>query len=163
MTDYRDSDTLPEALRWQLRALRQPVEPGRDLWPDIAARLTPPRRARPRRAWGAWALAATIAMALGVAVLWRAPQAALRGDTVAAVVVQREAEALTLQYRAALRELPPPGSLALPVRTAFEELDREAAVIREALERDPDSRLLLEQLRRTYTRRLALTQRLAYA
>jgi len=42
-------------------------------------------------------------------------------------------------------------------------LDRSAAEIREALRRDPGSRLLLQRLRDTYTRRLALSRRALYA
>ncbi|HET6434301.1 MAG TPA: hypothetical protein VFG18_01105 [Xanthomonadaceae bacterium] len=37
------------------------------------------------------------------------------------------------------------------------------AQIRTALEHDPDARFLLDQLRRTYAQRLALTQRAAFA
>lgn len=158
-----DTDATPDALRWQLRALRQPLEPGRDLWPGIAAQLAPRRRPQAARAWRGWALAATVALALGVAALWRAPQDPAREDAIATAVMQREAQALTQQYEAALRELPPPDALAPSVRTAFDDLDRDAALIRQALRRDPDSRLLLQQLRRTYTQRLALTQRLAHA
>ena len=44
---------------------------------------------------------------------------------------------------------------------ALHELDRSAAQIRTALARDPDARFLLERLRRTYSLRLALTQRAA--
>ena len=43
-----------------------------------------------------------------------------------------------------------------------EALDRDVALIRAALARDPDSVRLLEQLRRTYAHRLALAQRVAY-
>ena len=78
---------------------------------------------------------------------------------------------------AAVEELPdetplndgdPVAGVAAPARVpsslkpTFEALDRDAALIRSALARDPDSTLLLEQLRRTYAHRLALTQRLAY-
>ena len=38
----------------------------------------------------------------------------------------------------------------------IEALDRSADEIRTALQRDPNSRLLLERLRSTYSRRLAL-------
>ena len=38
-----------------------------------------------------------------------------------------------------------------------------AAEIRSALQQNPDSRLLLERLRETYTRRLALSRRALYA
>jgi hypothetical protein len=75
--------------------------------------------------------------------------------------VQREADGMTRQYQAALQEMqaaPMPASL----KPTIDELDRDAAMIRAALARDPDSLLLLEQLRRTYAHRLALAQRVAY-
>ena len=43
--------------------------------------------------------------------------------------------------------------------TTLEVLDESAAQIRHAIATDPQARFLLEQLRRTYARRLALTQR----
>ena len=42
-------------------------------------------------------------------------------------------------------------------------LQGSAAEIRSALQQNPDSRLLLERLRETYTRRLALSRRALYA
>ena len=39
------------------------------------------------------------------------------------------------------------------------ELDRSAGIIRDALQRDPDAGFLLQRLRHTYEKRLALTQR----
>lgn len=171
--DNHDSprDDLPDALRWQLRAMRRDVPPGQDLWHGIAQRLqAQPRQAatqRPR-----WltpvAMAATLVLAVGVVGLWRggsqpgdaAP--APTAGTPQASLVQLEAAGMTRQYEAAIFEVgagQPPAEL----KPAFEELDRNAALILEALAHDPDSRLLLEQLRRTYARRLALAQRVAYA
>lgn len=80
--------------------------------------------------------------------------------TAAPSLVQREAQGLTLQYQAALREVEPVSSATVAMKPAFDELDRNAALILDALSHDPDSRMLLEQLRRTYARRLALAQRL---
>ena len=77
-------------------------------------------------------------------------------------LVEREADTLTLQYQAALRELdahPVPANW----QPGIDALDRSAAEIREALRTQPDSRLLLERLRATYTRRLALARRALYA
>ncbi|MNP82071.1 hypothetical protein D3C76_1805950 [compost metagenome] len=51
----------------------------------------------------------------------------------------------------------------MELQPVFDDLDRNAGLILQALARNPDSRLLLEQLRRTYARRLALAQRLVYA
>lgn len=170
-----DNRELPDALRWQLRAMRRDLPPGEDLWPGIAQRLqAQPRQAaapsRPR-----WltpvAMAATLVLAVGTVGLWRgSDDVQPTRDTVTtaaatrsgASLVQREAQGMTLQYQAAIQEVGsghPPAEL----QPAFDELDRNAALILEALAHDPDSRLLLEQLRKTYARRLALAQRIAYA
>ncbi len=207
-SDRAPQGELPDALRWQLRALRREVPPGRDLWPGIAARLgerpasaeaevatrqaaVPAAaveiaptglRPRPQRARRGWALplalaAGVAALAIGVGSQWRNPGAAASGEAVAtapaasapvagqaapASLLQREADGMTRQYQAALREIAPAAGHAVALQPAFDELDRNAALILDALAHDPDSRLLLEQLRRTYARRLALTQRVAY-
>lgn len=159
------------ALRLALRGLRQDLDPGRDLWSGIEARIhalpqswaqvSPPRR------W-AWPLAMAASMLLSAGVAWQmrpaaVPVTAPAATTVAAAsLVQREASTLTVQYQAALRELE-----FQPVPTnwqpGLEALDRSAAEIRSALQQNPDSRLLLERLRETYTRRLALSRRALYA
>jgi hypothetical protein len=75
-----------------------------------------------------------------------------------AEVVRAEAHSMTRQYQAALRELdgaPVPATLAPSLHT----LDQSAAQIRQAIAADPDSVFLLHQLQKTYSRRLALTQR----
>ena len=107
-------------------------------------------------------------MLLSAGVAWQmrpaeAPVATQATDVrVAATLVQREASTLTVQYQAALRELdvqPAPANW----QPGLEALDRSAAEIRSALQQNPDSRLLLERLRETYTRRLALSRRALYA
>lgn len=196
---------LPDALRWQLRALRRDQPPSRDLWAGIAARLdeqaqapaddgraaaaapAPARSdaagpttlvARPRAAarsrWMApLALAAGVAaLAIGLGTHLRSAQdpaspaagavAVQPAGQAAPTLVQREAQGMTLQYQAALREVEPASAATVAMKPAFDELDRNAALILDALSHDPDSRMLLEQLRRTYARRLALAQRLAY-
>jgi len=167
-------------LRMALRGLRQDVEPGRDLWPGIAARIAAlPRQAHvarppPRQRW-LLPLATAASLLLAVGVAWKmqppATAPAVSGAAIAATaagagrrapLVQREAATLTVQYRAALRELEPQ---AVPAgwQPGLDALDRSAAEIRDALRRDPDSRLLLQRLRDTYTRRLALSRRALYA
>ena len=167
-------------LRMALRGLRRDIEPGSDLWPGIAARIaglpqhaqaTAPR-ANPR--W-LWPLATAASLMLAVGVTWKmqpaSPSSPASGVTIAttasaakkkAPLVQREAETLTLLYQAALREM---DAQAVPAgwQPGLEALDRSAAEIRGALQRDPNSRLLLERLRDTYTRRLALSRRALYA
>ena len=170
---------LFDQLRWQLRELRRDQPPARDLWPDIAARLASQAtqthvvpRVAPRRWTLPVALAATLAVAIGV-VGWqqglvRAPSTApstpiaAGGQDPAPSLLQREAAGLTRQYQAALGEIDRvPSSPAPALQPAFDELDRSAQLILAALERDPDSQLLLQQLRRTYSHRLALAQRVA--
>ena len=164
-------DSGDAALRLALRGLRQDRDPGRDLWPDIEARIHAlPQASAPvaaNRRW-AWPLAMAASMLLSAGVAWQmrpaeAPMAARQADVrVAATLVQREAGTLTVQYQAALRELdvqPAPASW----QPGLEALDRSAAEIRSALQQNPDSRLLLERLRETYTRRLALSRRALYA
>ena len=164
-------DSGDAALRLALRGLRQDRDPGSDLWPGIEARIHAlPQASAPvaaNRRW-AWPLAMAASMLLSAGVAWQmrpaeAPMAARQADVrVAATLVQREAGTLTVQYQAALRELdvqPAPASW----QPGLEALDRSAAEIRSALQQNPDSRLLLERLRETYTRRLALSRRALYA
>jgi hypothetical protein len=166
-------------LRMALRGLRRDVEPGNDLWPGIAARIGAlpqhPQALRPSAASRcAWPLATAALLLLAVGVSWKSqlasPSPAWSGARIAttagatrrkAPLVQREAETLTVQYQAALREM---DAHAVPAgwQPGLEALDRSAAEIRGALQRDPDSRLLLERLRDTYTRRLALSRRALY-
>ena len=186
---------LPDALRWQLRAMRRDQAPGADLWPGIAARLGPqqaagtaPATAVPEQAQTAavvalarregggrsrWmapvALAAGVAaLAIGIAAHFRAADSGPAAAGMAAQagapasLVQREAAGMTRQYQAALQEIAPATRPHGELQPAFDELDRNAALILDALAHDPDSRLLLDQLRRTYARRLALAQRVAY-
>lgn len=73
-------------------------------------------------------------------------------------LAQREAEALTREYQAALLQFegaPVPS----PIEPALATLDQSVDQIREAMDSDPGARYPLDQLRRTYSRRLALTQR----
>ena len=141
-------------LRWGLRQLPRELEPPTDLWPGIAARLAPPRR----RTWpwlAGLALAASLVLALGLSVPARAPTAS--ADV---ALLEREADALTREYQVALDQLAG-APLAALVEPDLATLDQSAVDIRRALVDDPDAVYLLEQLRRTYARRLSLTQRAA--
>ena len=148
-------------LRWQLRQLPHELDPPRDLWPGIAARLPAPAPRRRIAPWlGRLALAASVSLAIGLAWQLGAPSAAPFDSQ--AELVQREAEAMTREYQAALGQLagaPMPD----PIAPALATLDRSAAEIRAALDADPNATYLLGQLRRTYARRLELTQRAAGA
>lgn len=150
-----DSDT---SLHWQLRALRRDVAPAHDLWPSIAGRIAglPQQHAAVavRPVSRGWPIALAASLLLAVGMLWQTGM--LPAGT--QPVVQREAASLTRDYQAALSQFdqrPPPRELA----DSLKALDDSASQIRAALRRDPHSRLLLEQLRRTYTQRINLTQR----
>ena len=167
--------TLPDALRWELRAMRRDAAPERDLWPSFAQRLavTPQIAPAPvvaRRRWigiAPLATAASLALALGIAWQLRPIETPVpAANDPHAQLIAREADAMTLEYQAALREVnagAPPHARPAAVAPEIKLLDRSAAQIRTALTRDPGARFLLNQLQRTYTRRLELTERLAAA
>jgi hypothetical protein len=149
-----------DSLRWRLRDLRQDTPPQRDLWPGIAARIAAAPQvmeaARPSRVrrWAPWAMAASVLLAVGL--VWQ--QQAL--PNAEASLFQREAMALTREYQGALAQFG--GTQAPPeLAPALDALDHSAAQIRSAIDTDPNARFLLDQLRRTYARRLALSQRAA--
>ena len=156
-------------LRMALRGLRREIEPARDLWPGIAERLAAAPRARPapRRRW-LWPVSMAASMLLAAGLAWHvrpasapaAPQPARVASS--AGLVQREADAMTRHYQAALREFAA-GPASANWQPGFDALDRSAAEIRDAMKKNPDSRLLLERLRETYARRLALSRRALYA
>ncbi len=157
--------TQDDSLRWQLRGLRQDTPPQRDLWPGIAERIaTAPQVAEPSRSppvsslhvrrLAPWAVAASVLLAVGL--VWQKQALPETEES----LFQREAVALTREYQGALAQFndtqAPPELVP-----ALAALDRSAAQIRSAIDTDPNARFLLDQLRRTYARRLALSQRAA--
>lgn len=155
------------SLRMVLQALRRDIQPERDLWPGIAARLSPRVQAArpPRRVWPL-AMAASMLLALGLA-RQEAPESVrpLAVDALApvrAASLVSEAEALTLHYQAALREL---DVRAVPAswQPGLEALDHGAGQVLAALRHSPQSPQLLERLRQIYARRLALSRRALFA
>jgi len=164
--DRTPDDTLPDALRWSLRGLRRDVVPQHDLWSGIAARITETPSAAKRTAGARhrsrWnfsvplAIASTVVFAVGIA--WQLRPLPPDAGTSPASNLAQEAAAMTREYDAAMSELAIGNRVDLP---ALRVLDRSAAAIRTAMTRDPDARFLLDRLRHTYERRLALTQRVA--
>lgn len=162
-----------------LRGLDRERTPSHDLWPAIAARIAagearavPADSPRSRPRWPWLALAASLLLAVLVAIPQLQPPApasaplssapASRAATPAAQPLQArslqlQADALTLEYVAALDQL---GGqhLAPALAPALTELDSSATQIRAALRQDPGAHYLLDQLRRTYDQRLRLTQ-----
>ena len=155
-----------------LQSLAREVEPGRDLWPEIEARLEP--RVPARSGWG-WQVAAAVAL-VAVSSLVTASLMSRRGAQVAhvpttapapaAVATPRvmpaafgPAHALNAEYEAARRQLagqlgqklatmPPSARLKLEANLA--EMRRAAEEINAALERQPGDALLEELLLNTY-------------
>ena len=156
---------FPDSLRWSLRGLRHDAQPQHDLWPSIAQRIATTPRVASAPAAPTWrrfaplAMAASLALAVGLVWQLRPDNAATTGSAPGAQLISAEADAMTREYQAALQEFegsaPATGDTA-----ALHELDRSAAQIRTAMARDPDARFLLDRLQDTYARRLALTQRL---
>ncbi len=146
-------------LRWQLRQLPRDIEPTRDLWPGIAAAIEHrPLRRSSRPAWTFLAMAASVVLAAGL--FWKTGpvKSVAPGVDPAAMVVASESRAITHEYQAALRQYKG-APIPAPLQTSLGELDRSVAQIQRAIAADPDSVFLLDQLRKTYSRRLELTQR----
>ena len=166
MSDVTDIDSNgDERLRQALRALHRDILPRRDLWPSIAARIATNTPAKThgrvtRNRFVAWALAASLLLALGMA--WQLRPFHTRGARMGSgqeQLIASEARAMTRAYAGALRELAASAPRELDSSTALRQLDRSAEQIRSALARDPDARFLLDRLRHTYSLRLSLTQR----
>lgn len=154
--------------RWQLRQLPRERDPARDLWAGIAAALPRPTALaqRPRRqGWRAAGSALAAGLVLGTFGLGLArphlmESLGLRRPAPEHQLVRNEAAAMRRQYEAELRQFrdrPVPASMS----PALIELDQSANNILVALDSHPDAVFLLDQLRRTYARRLQLTQRVA--
>jgi len=146
-------------LRWQLRQLPREMQPGRDLWPGIAQAIE--RHPEPRRRpWvlSSLAMAASMVLVAGLAFRQGQPAPAAAPVDASALVVATQSRQITDEYQAALRQYkgaPVPAALA----PAIGELDHSVVQIQRAIAASPDSVYLLEQLRKTYSRRLELTQR----
>ena len=159
MSDFHEVE-FDQRLRWQLRALRTDLPPANDLWPGIAARLeeAPRLQGSRRRRTLAWlAVAASLLLAFGFG--WQLRPVAPAPLPAGTSLVQQEAEAMTRDYDAILQRLQASAPAATAGDPALDELDRSAGLIRDALQRDPDAGFLLQRLRHTYQKRLALTQR----
>ncbi len=152
--------------RWRLRQLPREREPSRDLWAGIAAAITHSQRAAHAPRGNGWrtmgsALAASLvlgAFGLGLAKPRLLETVGLRRATPEHQLVLKEAAAIRKQYQVELRQFrdkPVPTDIT----PALIELDQSADNIMVALNSHPDAVFLLDQLRRTYARRLQITQR----
>lgn len=68
MKDEKPDDRLDDALREAIAALPREIQPQRDLWPGIAARIAPRRRFA--RYWPAAAAIALVAIGAAVGTAW---------------------------------------------------------------------------------------------
>ncbi len=155
--------------RWQLRQLPRERAPTRDLWAGIAATIAQPRSAQAPRSRGqGWrvagsAIAASLvlgAFGLGLSKPQLLETLHLRSRAPEHQIVLKEAAAIRRQYQAELRQFhatPIPAAIT----PALIELDQSADNILVALDSHPEAIFLLDQLRRTYARRLQITQRMA--
>jgi hypothetical protein len=154
--------------RNQMRKLAGPVEPARDLWPAIAARLADaPEQAPPRRWTGAWmALAATVLVAVGAGgAAWRWQLAAPVAPP--QTIAQQQQPAAPVPASAA-QELPRTAlDWAMPADPALaasaRNLDNASAQLQQALEQRPDAVFLVGLLNRTNAQRLRLMRKSPYS
>ncbi len=157
-------------LRFALRGLRQDAMPGRDLWQDIAAQLEP-RAAQPlpglaqrrvRRRWQPVALVAAVALVAVIAPrLMPVADAPAPAAAPSRAPLRAAAVRMTRDYQIALERMQSGGTMPVALAPTVQDLDQSAAQILEAIDRDPGSRQLLQTLRYTYDRRLALTRQVA--
>ncbi|MEG2804658.1 hypothetical protein [Stenotrophomonas sp.] len=174
-TDHPLHDPDAAALQARLRALPAERVPPARVWQAIAAQLPampqplgdapramadaprPVAVIAPRRRWP---LHVGLGLAAAVGLLMVVPLPV--PQTPPPTLVQRQADALAMEYQHAMAALP-----ATPVggdwQPALQELDTSAAHIRAALAENPRSRVLLSQLQRTYALRLELTQQAVMA
>ena len=159
------STQVQDALRWQLQGLRQDVSPQADLWPAIAARIahTPQQPAAAtalpvnRRRFAPWAMAASVLLAVGF--IWQLTPDPNQGAAPPAdPLIRKQAVSMTFEYEKALAKLGQADG-APEMHAALGDLDRSTQLILTAIDEHPEARFLLDQLRRTYARRLQLTQR----
>lgn len=144
-------------LRRALQSLPRRREPAADLWPGIAAGIGSRPRSLQR-----WAMAAGVVTAVALAGILglRIPGDATGGATVAEIArLDRVADAMMVEYDTSLLAVPAE-SLPSALRPAADELDEQVRVLREALDRNPESRLLIRQLHLALERRMRLAQRL---
>lgn len=147
--------------RNELRKVGGPVEPARDLWPAIAARLEPAARIAPTRRYAGWfALAASLALAIGAGVMTLRVQrddgARATPDVAQAALPAAPVASTANAPRTALDwDVPDDPKLAA---TAL-KLDNASAQLQDALDQRPDAVFLVGILNRTNAMRMRLMRK----
>lgn len=139
--------------RNQMRKLNEAVEPARDLWPDIAARIAQPVAAAPRRQWRRPALALAASLVLGIGAVFTASQLQRVDSSPAVAHAAADGAALTALDWAT----PADPKLA----AAAQDLDKASADLQAALEARPDAVFLVSMLNRTNAQRMRLVRQAA--
>lgn len=153
-----------------LKALAPDIEPERDLFPGIAARLdlraaAARRDVRPLFPFAAAAAFVVVSITVGWLALQRVPDAVAPDVLARTPLLLREAQALRVEYESAtrggaanqqsqLREQSDPRLVA-----AWTELDAAESELTAALEVAPDARFLLHRLKQVQDQRLQLTRK----
>ena len=105
-------------------------------------------------------MAAGVVTAVALAGLLGLQQRGVRmEETVAEIArLDRVADAMMLEYQSSLLAMPAE-SLPMALRPAATELDDQVRLLRTALDRNPESRLLIRQLHFALEQRMRLAQR----
>jgi hypothetical protein len=138
--------------RNQMRKLGDPVEPARDLWPEVATRIAAQRPQRSRFPRLGMAIAATLVVALASGLI------AQRMQQHRSVVAEDRGEDTI--PRPALDWVQPQNPV---LAAAAEDLDGASAQLQQALEQNPDAVFLVGMLNRTNGQRMRLLQQAPYA
>jgi hypothetical protein len=138
--------------RNQMRKLGGPLEPVRDLWPDVAARIAMQRSQRARFSRIGMAIAATLVVAVASGLVAQRMQQHRP-------VVAEDTGGDTIPHPALEWAQPENPVLA----AAAQDLDGASAELQQALEQRPEAVFLVGMLNRTNGQRMRLLQQSPYA
>lgn len=170
-----------QELSERLATLPREISPGRDPWPEIAARITPSGRSQPyARAWWIRAVAATAVLAVAAGLLFSAqwnkapgpgqdshPQTVENGGNHAGLpglLAGSEAE-----YLAAFREFIPlghsrtvlPTQIVEKIEMSWTELTNTETALAAAMDKHPNDPFLNDRMRELRARQLGFLKQLA--
>jgi hypothetical protein len=163
MTGQRPDDET--FLQSHISDLARSIEPARDLWPPIEARLAPRVRARPQRP--AWQVAAALALiALSSAITWfLVRKTAPAAPIVATAPVDREGLARLARAGDVMEEGLGSSTLSPETRAVLARnlvvIDSAIAECQRALDADPGSPVLAGLLRAAHRQRVEFLQQAA--